>query len=88
MFSYFCSKTQIKGTRVPAIYVLSKNEKIIYFLSENFRFYSREKSLNIAWTCFRNVFDEAGFEASEGSFFVDHDKDKTKLPILNRCQNV
>ena len=24
------------------------------FSSENYRFYSREKSLNIAWACFRN----------------------------------
>ena len=36
-------------------YVLSKNMKIVKKKStENCHFYSREKSLYIAWACFRN----------------------------------
>ena len=42
----------------------AKIGKLSFFLSKNFHFYCREKSLYIAWTCFRNVnpmssFDEA-----------------------------
>ena len=41
------------------IYVLSKNMKIVKKKStENCNFYSREKSLYIAWACFRNASDE------------------------------
>ena len=43
--------------RVPTIYVFSKKKKqkkYHNFSSGNNRFYSREKSLNIAWACFRN----------------------------------
>ena len=37
----------------PTIYVLRKNSK--KHSTENCHFYSREKSLYIAWACFRNV---------------------------------
>ena len=41
-------------TRVPTIYVLSKNKKnIFFFLLEIFIFIAI-KSLYIAWACFRN----------------------------------
>ena len=41
---------------VPTIYVLSKNIKMVKKKStENCHFYSCEKSLYIAWACFRNV---------------------------------
>ena len=44
--------------RVPTIYVMSKNKKKYHnFSYENYYFYSREKSMYIAWTCFRHVPD-------------------------------
>ena len=40
---------------VPTIYVLSKNKNnITFFLSENYRFYNREKFQFITWVCYRN----------------------------------
>ena len=40
--------------RLPTIYVLSKNMKIVKKKSiKNCHFYSREKSLYVAWACFR-----------------------------------
>ena len=40
--------------RVPTIYVLSKNMKIVKIFQPKIRhFYSSEKSLYIAWACFR-----------------------------------
>ena len=43
------------GTRVPTIYVLSKNKKKYQKLSDEiFNFLSIQKSLYIAWACFHN----------------------------------
>ena len=36
------------------LYFEQKYEKYYNFSSENYYFYTREKSLNIAWACFRN----------------------------------
>ena len=41
---------------MPTINVLSKNKKIVKTNSnENCHFYGHEKSLYVAWACFRNV---------------------------------
>ena len=45
----------VRTQRVHTIYVLSKNKKIFNFCIYLFHFYCHEKSLYIAWTCFRNV---------------------------------
>ena len=44
------------GTRVPTIYVLSKNKKNIK-IAENFQFLKLKKSVYIGWASFRNVMD-------------------------------
>ena len=46
------------ASRVPTIYVLSKNKKnIIFFSSENNLFHNRENLLYITWACFHNAAD-------------------------------
>ena len=44
----------------PQSMLSAKIRKLFFFLSKKFQFYCREKSLYIAWTCFRNDF--AGYE--------------------------
>ena len=54
----FCSKTYSVGTRTHNICFVQKYENSQKYLTENCHFYSREKSLYIAWVCFRNVFQQ------------------------------
>ena len=49
--------------------------QISSFSSENFRFYSREKTLNIAWACFRNGTDHVPI------YGIKH-SDKIQLLVL------
>ena len=67
---------------------MSKNKKIIYqlFSSENYRFYTREKLLYIAWACFRNGDDYAiDFQAARPVrlFFSLGSNEKKNANIFN-----
>ena len=57
IFSYFCSKTWIVGTRKNRLtFWAKKKENYHNFSSENCHFYSFEILQYIAWACFLNVF--------------------------------
>ena len=62
---------------MPTVYVLSINMKIVKKKksTENCHFYSREKSLYVAWACFRNVLQ--AFMA----FLVNSNVDDSIKPI-------
>ena len=70
IFTYFCSKHRLL-VRVPTIYVLSKNKKIVKISTENCHFYSREKSLYVAWACFRNDYKKKQVRLHSLISFID-----------------
>ena len=80
LFSYFCSKTQIVGTRQNrlTIYVLSKNKKIITFFHVKItNFYSREILQYIARKCLRNVSADIFFVGRLEQLQIKHTSDIT-----------
>ena len=64
---------------------MSKNKKIIIFLSKNFHFHCREKSLYIAWTCFRNAMQMRCLSARHDIMYVMQQiKQKNELYLENK----